>query len=89
MFLSIATRTGIIGLILYLYVILAFFIMCLKLIKDGKDAFIKKWGLCILSSGIMFIIKGCFEPIFSHFAELIFFTIFSMATILYRINNSC
>jgi len=89
MFLSIATRTGIIGLIAYIYVILNFFIMCFKLMKDGKDAFIKKWGLCILSSGIMFIVKGSFEPIFCHFAELIFFTIFSMATILYRINNSC
>jgi O-antigen ligase len=88
-FLSIATRTGIIGLILYLYVILTFFIMCFRLMKDGKDEFIKKWGLCILSSGIMFIVKGCFDPIFSHFAELIFFTVFSMATILYRINNSC
>jgi O-antigen ligase len=88
MFLSIATRTGLIGLIAYLYVILAFFIMCLKLIKYGNDEFIKKWSLCILSAGIMFIIKGCFEPIFSHFVELILFTIFSMATILYRINYS-
>ena len=88
MFLSIATRTGIVGLIVFLYVILTFFIMCFKLMKDGKDEFIKKWGLCILSSGIMFIVKGCFEPIFCHFAELIFFTIFSMSVILYRINNS-
>ncbi len=88
MLLCMAGRLGIVGLIFFLYMLLTFFVMCLKLIRSGKNDFIRRWGLCILAAGTMLFIKGLFEPIFSQFIDVIFFTIFAMASILYRINQA-
>lgn len=88
MLLCMAGRVGIVGLIFFLYMLLTFFIMCMKLIRSGKNDFIRRWGLCVLAAGTMLFIKGLFEPIFSQFIDVILFTIFAMASILYRINQA-
>jgi len=87
MLFSIAVRTGLVGLGLFLYIMSTFVYMCWKLIIRGKDGFIKTWGLCILSAFALFFFVGLFEPIFNHLAETLLFTIFSMATILWRVNR--
>ena len=88
MLLSIAVRLGLVGLVLFLYIIFVFGKMCLKSIKEGKDAFIKSWGYCIGSAFVGFFIIGIFEPCFSHLQETVLFTIFSMIAILWRLNET-
>ena len=87
MLCSIAVRLGLVGLALFLYIIFVFGKMCVKCIKGGKDAFIKSWGRCIGSAFVGFFIIGIFEPSFSHLQETVFFTILSMITILWRLNE--
>lgn len=87
MFLSIGIRVGLVGLALFLYILFVPVKMCWRLIRFGKDDSIKNWGFCVSSVFIMFCVKGLFEPIFIHFAETIFYTILSMITILWRINE--
>ncbi len=85
MLFSIAVRTGLVGLALFLYILSVFVYMCWKLILDRKDDFIKGWGLCILSLSVFFFVVGLFEPVFNHLTETMLFLIFSMATILWRL----
>lgn len=87
MFLSIGVRLGFIGIVLFLYVLIAVAKMCWNLIRFGKDDFIKNWGVCILSAFVMFCVKGLFDPAFTHFVDVIFYTILSMITILWRLNE--
>jgi len=87
MLLSIGVRLGFIGIVLFLYVLIAVAKMCWNLIRFGKDDFIKNWGICILSAFVMFCIKGLFDPVFTHFIDVIFYTILSMITILWRLNE--
>lgn len=87
MLFSVTVRLGIVGLALFLYIILVFGKMCLKSIREGKDAFIKSWGCCIGSSIVGFFIIGIFEPSFTHLQDTIFFTILSMITILWQLNE--
>jgi O-antigen ligase len=84
---SIAVRVGFIGLVLFLYIIFKFLKMCWESTKHGKDDFVKNWGLCIASAFIAFFVIGSFEPVFSHVPEVVLFTIFSMITILWRLNT--
>lgn len=87
MFLSIGVRVGLIGLALFVYILLVFVKMCWKMIKYGRDDFVRNWSICILSAAVMFLIKGLCTPVFTHFVDVIFYTILSMATILWRLNE--
>lgn len=84
---SIATRTGFVGVILFSYIIFAFCKTCWGVIKHGKDDFVKSWGICIFASSIAYFVKGMFSPALSHAPAIIGFTIFAMMTILWRINS--
>jgi len=85
--LSIAVRTGLVGLALFLYILFISFKMCWRCIRHGKDDFIKNWGSCVTGMFVVVIVIGIFEPFFSHVSEVVFYTIFAMITILWRINQ--
>lgn len=84
---SIAVRTGPIGLALFLYILFISFKMCRNCIRHGKDNFIKGWGRCVASVLMVVIVIGIFEPFFSHVPEVIFYTIFAMMTILWKLDS--
>ncbi|MFC1828909.1 O-antigen ligase family protein [Thermodesulfobacteriota bacterium] len=87
MFLNVPVRLGLVGLGLFLYILFAFSKMSWTLTKNGENDFIKSWNLVIFSAFVMFVVKGAFEPIDTHIVEVIYFTIFSMMTILWRLNE--
>ena len=88
MFLNILVRTGFLGLALFLSILFVFVRMCLRCVRYGEDDFVKKWGLCIGSAFLGFFVIGMFEQMFHHVVEVVMYTILSMGTILWRINNS-
>lgn len=87
MLFSIVVRLGLVGFVLFSYILFVFGKMCVKSIKEGKDYFIKSWGRCIVSAFVGFFIIGIFEPSFSHLQDTVFFTILSMTTIVWRLNQ--
>lgn len=86
-FISIAVRLGLVGLGLFFYIIFVFVRMSWIVIKNGKDDFIKSWGLCITATFVAWFIKGMFEPALSHVPAIINYTIFAMMTILWKLNS--
>jgi len=88
MLLNILVRTGFLGLALFLSILLGFFWMCCRCARGGGDDFIRKWGLCMLSAFLSFLVIGMFEQMFHHVAELVLYTILAMGTIVWRMNNS-
>jgi len=84
---SIAVRTGLIGFALFLYILFTSFRMCWNCIRHGKDDFIKRWGRCVAAVFVTVIVIGIFEPFFSHVPEVIFYTIFAMMTILWKLDS--
>lgn len=85
--LDIAVRLGIVGLVLFFYIIFVYCKMGWEIIKYGKGDFLKNWGRCLASAFIAVFIIGLFQPIFSHVPEVVICTIFSMTTIVWRLNN--
>ncbi len=86
-FLSMATRTGIVGMALYagLFVVSAF--ICCRLILYGKDSFIQNHARCCLALLIMFLTNGLFQVMTTHFIDMIQFITFSLLTIIWKINK--
>ena len=87
MFFDIAVRLGIIGFALFLYVIFAFFKMCWRIINYGKDEFAKNWGRCLAAAFFSFLFIGFFHPVFSHKPETMLCVLFSMITIVWRLDK--
>ena len=83
---SITVRTGLVGLSLFLYILFAFFKMGWDIITHGKDDLTRNWGYCIAAMFVVVFTIGFFEPIFSHYPEVVFCTIFALMTILWKLN---
>ena len=89
MLMHIGVSVGVVGLFLFLWVIFVFIKICWANGLRSKDKFIRNWGRCILSAFLGFFVIGVFEPIFFHSGEVVLFTIFAMAAIVWRLNNAC
>jgi len=64
------------------------YIYCCRVnIRHGKDNFMKNWGRCLAACFIAVFTIGLFHPVFSHMPEVVFCIIFSMTTILWRLND--
>ena len=88
MFLNILVRTGFGGLALFLFILFVFVRMCWRCVSYGEDDFVKTWTLCIVSAFLAFLIIGMFEQMFHHVTEVVLYTILSMGTILWNLNES-
>jgi O-antigen ligase len=84
--LDVAVRTGLVGLALFLYIIFKFFQVSWRIIKSGKDEFIKHWGLCFLAAFVAVFIQGQFENTLSGPPVIILYTILAMTSILWHLN---
>jgi len=82
-----ATRTGLVGLALFLYVLFSFVKMGWHLIRNGKNEFIRDWSLCIMGTFVAIFIQGMFENTLSGPPAVILYSIFAMMTILWRMQN--
>ena len=78
---------GLVGLLFFLYLLFIAGKMCWKTMRHGKDAFFKGWGYCVTAAFVMFLVKGTLDPIFAHVTEVILFTILSIITIVWKLNE--
>jgi len=84
---DVAVRTGLVGLALYLYILFICALMGWKIIKYGKNDFIRDWGLCIMAAFVGIFIQGIFSDGTFGPQAIILYTIFAMMTILWHFDN--
>jgi O-antigen ligase len=82
---SIAIRTGLVGLALFLYILFVTFRVSWIQIRLGKD---EHWGRPLVASFVAILVIGFFEPFFSHVPEIVFYTLLAMMTIVWKLGNS-
>ena len=87
MFFDIAVRLGVVGIIIFFYIIFSYFKICWGIVKYGKDDFARNWGRCLAGAFFTFLFIGFFHPVFSHKPETILCVMFSMLTIVRRLDS--
>jgi putative inorganic carbon (HCO3(-)) transporter len=87
MYTDITVRTGIPGIILFLWVMFSFFRMLWLLRQNGANDSIASWATAVFAAGIPFFIIGFFDPVFNHYPESILCVVFAMGTVLWRIHE--
>jgi hypothetical protein len=82
---SIAIRTGLIGLALFLYILFVAFRMSWIPIRQKRD---DHWGRPLVASFTAILVIGFFEPFFSHVPEIVFYTLLAMMTIVWKLSST-
>jgi O-antigen ligase len=85
--LDIAVRTGIIGLILFLSIILTALWMIWKAWKSTERAYFKSWIVCILAAFLSFMIAALFADTTFGPQAVVFYTILAIITILWNLTR--
>jgi putative inorganic carbon (HCO3(-)) transporter len=83
---DVTVRVGVIGLMLYLYILFSFFRTGWLIIKYEKDDFIRSWGLCLVASVLSLLIQGMFTNLAFGMQAIYFYTALAMLTILWHLN---
>lgn len=86
--LDITVRTGLVGLALYIYILFTFVRMGWKIIRYGKDDFIRGCGLCIMAGFVGIFIQGIFADGMFGPQAIVLYTIFAMMTILWHLDEA-
>ncbi|MFZ5563939.1 MAG: O-antigen ligase family protein [Thermodesulfobacteriota bacterium] len=82
--IDLLVRTGPVGLILYLNVIVAFFRMAMPLARTWNRSETKTWSICASSCFIGFLSAGLFVPTFTHMVEVLQYLILGIVTVAWR-----
>jgi O-antigen ligase len=81
---SIAVRTGLVGLVLFLYILFTSFKMSWISIRQGKN---DHWGRMLISAFAAVLVVGFFEPLTGHVLEVVFYTLLAMITIVWKLRE--
>ena len=85
---DVTVRTGLVGLALYIYILFTFVRMGWKIIRYGKDDFIRSCGLCIMAGFVGIFIQGIFADGMFGPQAIVLYTIFAMMTILWHLDEA-
>lgn len=87
-FVDIFIRLGLVGFVLFCWILFRVFKMARELIIGVKDPFVKKWGTCMTACLIAFLTLGLLGNILNSRNAVILYTIMAMITILWKIHRS-
>ncbi len=87
-FVDIAVRLGLVGLLIFLYLTFNFMKMGWRLIKRGRDDFIRSWALGVMVIFVSYLIQGLFSDLFLSAQAIWFFIVLALMTILHRLNKN-
>ena len=83
--LDIAVRTGIVGLVLFSYILITSLWMLWKTLKLKKEEYFKSWAICLFACFVSFMIPALFADTTFGPRVITFYTILAMITILWNI----
>lgn len=85
-FLDATLRMGIIGLMLYLWILFTAIRTCIRMFTQSRNDCVKKWSLCLLAVVAAYIVQGMFADVLYGVYLILFYTTLAMISILWRIH---
>ncbi|MGD0021064.1 MAG: O-antigen ligase family protein [Smithellaceae bacterium] len=83
--LDITVRTGIVGLVLFLNILLTSFFMLWKILRLTKSEYFKSWAICLFACFASFMIQAMVADTTFGSRIVVFYTILAMITILWNL----
>lgn len=83
--LDIAVRTGVVGLVLFLYILITSLWMLWRTLKLKKGEYFKSWAICLFACFVSYMIPALFADTTFGPRVVIFYAMLAMITILWNI----
>ena len=83
--LNIVVRTGFVGVVVYLYILLTAVFMMWHILKLSENEYYKSWLVYLLACFMSFMFSALFINASSHQPAVVFYTILAKITILWRL----
>jgi O-antigen ligase len=83
--LDITVRTGIIGLVLFLNILLVSFLLLWKTFKITKSQYFRSWAICLFACFISYLIPALFADTTFGARVIVFYTMLAMIAILWNL----
>ncbi len=83
--LDIAVRTGVVGLILFLYILITSLRMLWRTLKLKQGEYFKSWAICLFACLVSYMIPALFADATFGAQVIVFYTMLAMITILWNI----
>lgn len=83
--LDITVRTGIVGLVLFLNILLASFLLLWKTFKMTKNQYFRSWAICLFACFISYLIPALFADTTFGARVIVFYTMLAMIAILWNL----
>jgi O-antigen ligase len=83
--LDIAVRTGVVGLVLFLYILLASLLLLWKTFKMTKSQYFRSWAICLFACFISYLIPALFADTTFGARVIVFYTMLAMIAILWNL----
>ena len=83
--LDIAVRTGVVGLVLFLYILITSLWMLWRTLKLKKGEYFKSWAICFFACFVSYMIPALFADTTFGPRVVIFYAMLAMITILWNI----
>jgi O-antigen ligase len=84
--LDVAVRTGIIGLLLYVYILLCALFMLWQTLRRSGEYFLS-WSICLFACFMSFMLQALFADTTFGSRAVVFYTILAMITILWSLGR--
>jgi len=78
LFPSLLVRTGIVGVMLFVGIVIGFFRNCFRLASNKNEFFFRKWTTCMGVSFAGVLLIAFFEPTGNHVFQMAFFTVLGL-----------
>ena len=83
--LDIAVRTGVVGLVLFLYILITSLWMLWRTLKLKKGEYFKSWAICLFACFVSYMIPALFEDTTFSARVIVFYTMLTMIAILWNL----
>jgi O-antigen ligase len=85
--LDITARTGIIGLLLFLNILLVSFLLLWKIFRMTKSQYSRSWSICLAACFISYLVPALFTDTTFGAKAVVFYTVLAMITILWNLDQ--
>jgi O-antigen ligase len=84
-YIDIAARLGIVGLLIFFYISFAYFRTGWLIMRRSRDDFLRSWSLCLMTSFFALLVIGIFESFLGFSVSVVLYIQYAMMMILWRL----
>jgi len=82
----VAARTGIVGLLIFLYLAFSYFRAGWSVARNSRDDFLRRWSICLMVAFFALLVIGVFESYLGFTISVVLYIQCAMMVILWRLH---